>query len=59
MTKQNLFSLISLFFAIALLQCFEIRAGFAYGVWILSIVIVLGLIYGFCKDDPKEDSNLY
>jgi predicted membrane protein len=59
MTKQNLFNLLAFFFAVALLQVLGVHAGFAYAVWILAIVTALGLIYNYCHDDPKQDSNYH
>lgn len=55
MTKYNLFSLLSFFFAVSVLQLFGVQAGFAYAVWLLCIVTALGLLYGICLEDPKKE----
>jgi hypothetical protein len=55
MEKKHLFSIIAFLFSVLVLGLFEIKAGFAYAMWLFAINVGLQYAYHVCKTDKEEE----
>ena len=55
MEKKHLFNLVAFLFAISIMELSGVKPGFAYPVFVFAIVIGLGLLYNWCKQDSDAD----
>jgi hypothetical protein len=57
MQKKHLFRLISFFGIIAWLEVFGVKAGFTYAWFILGWMVLVSVLYWFCKQDKDENGD--
>lgn len=55
MEKKHLFSILAFLFSVLVLGLFEVKAGFAYAMWLFAINVGLQYAYYASKPDKSEE----